>query len=288
VTTWPATSDAGDPTAVRHRTTTVDGLSLFYREAGDRRHPTLVLLHGFPSSSVMFRDLMPRLADRFHLLAPDFPGFGRSEAPPPHAFRYTFDHLAEVVDHFLEQRGPIATRCTSRTTAARSDSASPWPIPSGCARWSSRTRSRTSRGCRSSGHRAGHSGPIAGRTRPRCARTCSLWPPRGYGTSVAVPIPSGSTQTPGRASTHFSPGPAWWISTSTCSTTIEPTSRPTRGGRRIFASGSRRRWWCGASTTSRSRWPVRWPSARTWPPPRCTCSTRDILPWTRPHRRSPS
>ena len=53
----------------------------------------------------MFRDLMPRLADRFHLLAPDFPGFGRSEAPPPHAFRYTFDHLAEVVDHFLEQRG---------------------------------------------------------------------------------------------------------------------------------------------------------------------------------------
>jgi pimeloyl-ACP methyl ester carboxylesterase len=105
VTTWPATSDAGDPTAVRHRTTTVDRLSLFYREAGDRRHPTLVLLHGFPSSSVMFRDLMPRLADRFHLLAPDFPGFGRSEAPPPHAFRYTFDHLAEVVDHFLEQQG---------------------------------------------------------------------------------------------------------------------------------------------------------------------------------------
>jgi pimeloyl-ACP methyl ester carboxylesterase len=105
MTTWPAASDAGDPVAVRHKTTTVDGLSLFYREAGDPRNPTLVLLHGFPSSSVMFRDLMPRLAGRFHLLVPDYPGFGRSEAPPLQAFRYTFDHLAEVVDHFLEQQG---------------------------------------------------------------------------------------------------------------------------------------------------------------------------------------
>src|SRR4029077_4122296 len=108
----------------------------------------------------------------------------------------------------------------------------------------------------------------------------------GYGTSVTVRIPSRSTRTPGRASTHFSPGPAWWTSTSTCSTTIGPTSRPTRGGRRISASGSRRRWWCGASTTFRSRWPVRWPSARTWPPPRCTCSTPGTSPSTRPHRRS--
>jgi pimeloyl-ACP methyl ester carboxylesterase len=82
----------------------VDGVRIFYREVGDPRHPTLVLLHGFPSSSVMFRDLMPRLADRFHLLAPDYPGFGRSEAPPPHAFSYTFDHLAAVVDRFLEQQ----------------------------------------------------------------------------------------------------------------------------------------------------------------------------------------
>jgi len=82
----------------------VDGVRIFYREVGDPRHLTLVLLHGFPSSSVMFRDLMPRLADRFHLLAPDYPGFGRSEAPPPHAFSYTFDHLAAVVDRFLEQQ----------------------------------------------------------------------------------------------------------------------------------------------------------------------------------------
>jgi pimeloyl-ACP methyl ester carboxylesterase len=105
MTTGPAASDAGDPLAVRHKATAVDGLSVFYREAGDPQNPTLVLLHGFPSSSVMFRDLMPRLARRFHLLAPDYPGFGRSEVPSPQAFRYTFDHLAAVVDQFLEQQG---------------------------------------------------------------------------------------------------------------------------------------------------------------------------------------
>ena len=91
-------------TTVRHRTVTIDGLSIFYREAGDAQNPTLVLLHGFPSSSVMFRELIPRLADRFHLLAPDYPGFGRSAAPAPDVFLYTFDHLAEIVDHFLEQQ----------------------------------------------------------------------------------------------------------------------------------------------------------------------------------------
>jgi pimeloyl-ACP methyl ester carboxylesterase len=96
--------DSSDLTAVRYRTTTVDGLSIFYREAGDPSNPTLVLLHGFPSSSVMFRDLIPRLADRFHLIAPDYPGFGRSDSPPPSSFSYTFDRLGEIVDRFLQQR----------------------------------------------------------------------------------------------------------------------------------------------------------------------------------------
>jgi pimeloyl-ACP methyl ester carboxylesterase len=89
---------------VRYRTTTVDGLRIFYREAGDPTKPSLVLLHGFPSSSVMFRDLILLLADRVHLIAPDYPGFGRSEAPPPARFAYTFEHLAEVMDHFLAQQ----------------------------------------------------------------------------------------------------------------------------------------------------------------------------------------
>ena len=82
----------------------MEGLRIFYREAGDRLNPALVLLHGFPSSSVMFRDLIPRLADRFYLIALDYPGFGRSDALAPNVFRYTFDHLTQIVDELLGQQ----------------------------------------------------------------------------------------------------------------------------------------------------------------------------------------
>ena len=84
-----------------YRTVPVEGVNVFYREAGDPRNPTILLLHGFPSSSHMFRDLIPLLADRFHLVAPDYPGFGRSDAPSPADFAYTFDRLADVVEGFL-------------------------------------------------------------------------------------------------------------------------------------------------------------------------------------------
>ena len=79
-----------------------DGLNLFYREAGPKEAPTILLLHGFPSSSHMFRDLMPLLADDFHLIAPDYPGFGYSSAPPVTEFAYTFDGLADVIEHFVQ------------------------------------------------------------------------------------------------------------------------------------------------------------------------------------------
>jgi pimeloyl-ACP methyl ester carboxylesterase len=81
----------------------VDGVGVFYREAGPADAPTLVLLHGFPSSSREFNTLMPLLATRYHLIAPDFPGFGQSDAPSPAAYRYTFDHLAETTDALLER-----------------------------------------------------------------------------------------------------------------------------------------------------------------------------------------
>lgn len=83
----------------------VDDLSVFYREAGDPGDPTILLLHGFPSSSHMFRDLIPALAGDFHLVAPDYPGFGYSDAPPPDEFAYSFDHLAGVVEHFTDALG---------------------------------------------------------------------------------------------------------------------------------------------------------------------------------------
>ena len=83
----------------------IDGLNLFYREAGQGHLPTLVLLHGFPTSSHMFRDLIPHLEDRFHVIAPDYPGFGYSEAPSPGEFSYTFDNLADVTEKLMEKLG---------------------------------------------------------------------------------------------------------------------------------------------------------------------------------------
>jgi pimeloyl-ACP methyl ester carboxylesterase len=83
----------------------VNGLKIFYREAGPKSAPAILLLHGFPTSSHMFRDLIPALADRYHLVAPDLPGFGFSDAPDRNQFRYTFENLAKVIDSFIETIG---------------------------------------------------------------------------------------------------------------------------------------------------------------------------------------
>lgn len=90
---------------IHYRTADVDGFDVFYREAGQPGAPKLLLLHGFPSSGHMFRDLIPLLADRFHIVAPDLPGFGQSAMPSRDAFGYTFDHLAQVIDRFTEVVG---------------------------------------------------------------------------------------------------------------------------------------------------------------------------------------
>jgi pimeloyl-ACP methyl ester carboxylesterase len=83
----------------------VDGFNIFYREASSQAAPSILLLHGFPTSSHMFRDLIPLLADRFHIIAPDLPGFGQSDMPPRGTFNYTFDNIAAVVDRFTEMVG---------------------------------------------------------------------------------------------------------------------------------------------------------------------------------------
>ena len=90
---------------IAYRTADVDGLTVFYREAGPRDAPTLVLLHGFPSASHMFRELIPLLADRFHIVAPDLPGFGKSAMPPRDEFDYTFEHIAAVISRLTEVLG---------------------------------------------------------------------------------------------------------------------------------------------------------------------------------------
>ena len=88
-----------------YRTVQIDGISIFYREAGPKSAPTLLLLHGLPSSSRMFEPLFTRLSDRYHMVAPDYPGFGHSDWPEPKKFAYTFDHIADVMNHFCDAVG---------------------------------------------------------------------------------------------------------------------------------------------------------------------------------------
>lgn len=92
-------------TMITYHKIQVEDCNVFYREAGSQDKPTILLLHGFPSSSHMFRELMPELADEFHLIAPDFPAFGQTESPSREEFEYSFDHLARIVDKFTEQVG---------------------------------------------------------------------------------------------------------------------------------------------------------------------------------------
>ena len=89
----------------RYKQATVDGNKIFYREAGPEKAAAILLLHGFPTSSHMFRNLIPALADRYHVVAPDLPGFGFSDAPDRRRFRYTFENLANVIDGFVQSIG---------------------------------------------------------------------------------------------------------------------------------------------------------------------------------------
>ncbi len=90
---------------VKYKTVEINGLDIFYREAGNPDNPTILLLHGFPTSSHMFRDLIPQLADRYHLVAPDYPGYGYSSMPGVDEFEYSFDNVANIVDKFIDKVG---------------------------------------------------------------------------------------------------------------------------------------------------------------------------------------
>src|SRR5215469_9807032 len=92
-------------TVVHYRTASVQGVDVFYREAGPADAPAVVLLHGFPTSSFMFRNLIPALADRYHVIAPDHLGFGRSDAPPADEFDYTFEALTDITAGLLDELG---------------------------------------------------------------------------------------------------------------------------------------------------------------------------------------
>jgi pimeloyl-ACP methyl ester carboxylesterase len=102
---YKASGNENNHSAVTYNTVKVDGLNIFYREAGNKSKPTILLLHGFPSSSHMFRDLMEDLAADYHLVAPDYPGFGQSSAPTVREYEYTYDNLAKTISHFIDTLG---------------------------------------------------------------------------------------------------------------------------------------------------------------------------------------
>jgi pimeloyl-ACP methyl ester carboxylesterase len=99
------TTEQSNPARVTYNTVKVDGVDMFYREAGPKDAPVLLLLHGFPTSSHMFRNLIPQLADKYRVIAPDYPGFGQSGMPDRSKFSYTFDNYAQVVDKLIRQLG---------------------------------------------------------------------------------------------------------------------------------------------------------------------------------------
>jgi len=108
---WPQSVSAAEEkltvttTQTLHKTINIDGVEIFYREAGPADAPTIVLLHGFPTSSHMFRNLIPALSDKYHVVAPDYPGFGNSAQPAMESFDYTFDNLAKVMEQFIAELG---------------------------------------------------------------------------------------------------------------------------------------------------------------------------------------
>jgi pimeloyl-ACP methyl ester carboxylesterase len=226
--------------ATHYRTLNVDGLRLFYREAGPPDAPAVLLLHGFPSSSRMWQPLIDRLADRYRMVAPDYPGFGHSDAPPANSFSYTFDHVAEFIERFTDELaldryslvvqdygGPVGMRLAVRQ-------------PNRLNALIVQTRSATKTALARCGKRGEHSGPIVRATRMRSARTSSPLPPRVSGTSGTVQNPTATTPTCGPTNSRSSTNPANTTSRPTCSTTTAPTWRTTRSGNSGYATRSLR------------------------------------------------
>jgi hypothetical protein len=167
----------GDPmtqtTKVAHRTVKLRDLDVFYREAGPKDAPAVLLLHGFPTSSQMFRNLIPALADRYHVLAPDYPGFGHSSMPPRHEFAYTFDNIAAVVEEFTTIAVRVSIACPTEELHAGCGGIGPLPLSSpwaaGCIPVS---RGRTSDSASASAPRPQGVRRAAGPAAPRGAAAC--------------------------------------------------------------------------------------------------------------------
>ena len=225
-------------TTTYHRMT-IDAAGVFYREAGPKSAPTIVLLHGFPSSSREFDTLIPLLATRYHLIAPDFPGFGQSDAPPPSSYEYTFDNLAKTI-----RRSSRATQVDEYTlylhdyggpVGFRIISAHPERLQA----LSSGMPTSMSRAWAPSGAASRDIGPIRMRILKCSMRSCPSPQPSSV-TPSAPRIPNVTTPTPGWTSTPTCRDPANVRSKPICSTTTGQTSLSTRRGKHGCVSTSLR------------------------------------------------
>ena len=209
-----------------YRTVDVDGLAVFYREAGPRDAPTILLLHGFPSSSRMWQPLLDGLACLFHLVAPDYPGFGHSDAPSHTEFAYTFDHLAAVVGRFTQ------ALALTRYTLVVQDYGGPVGFRLAIAQ-PERLEALIVQNAVAHEHGLGplwktrrEFWPTARHTRPRCGKTSSPSPRRGSVTSEPAGTRRTTTQTCGQTSSPSS-APGQQDIQADLSTTTAPTWRAT-------------------------------------------------------------
>ena len=261
--------------SITYHRAAVEDVSIFYREAGPKDAPAVVLLHGYPSSSRMYDTLIPLLADRFHLIAPDYPGFGQSEAPSSLRYRYTFDHLAETTDRLLEQLGidryvlfmqdyggPVGFRIAlahpERVQAIIVQNANAYEEGLG-PKWAGIAKYWTDR--------TGHPEQLDAFVSLEAPGSATLETPR---------IRSGTTPTPGPMNTRSSRDPVNGKSRVSCSTTISPTLPPILAGRPGCVSTGRPRWFSGDGTILRLSSRARSPTRATCRPP----SSTSLMPAT--------